>query len=288
MVLALSALYVRFGGLSWMQGVFYGIGAAVIAIIGRSAWKLVHLVIARDWFLWGIFAVSFAVTLWSESEIIWLFIACGVVGMIVSAVPWSRDKSKVLVVAPGLSWLLVGTHGVASQDTLWKICWYFTEAGLFVFGSGLAIIPFLHGGVVQEFQWLDERQFLDAIAVAMITPGPVVITAGFVGYLAAGPVGATLAAICVFLPPYLFVVLLAPFYRRFAQNRQIKAFVAGVTAATTGAIAGAAVLLGKQAIVDGPSAFIALGALTALLCVKKVPEPLVILAAGAVGLILRQ
>jgi chromate transporter len=161
--------------------------------------------------------------------------------------------------------------------------WYFTEGGAFVFGSGLAIVPFLYGGVVQEFHWLDERQFLDAVAVAMITPGPVIITAGFIGYLAAGPLGATLAAGGVFLPPYLIVILLAPYYRRFAQNAQIKAFVAGVTAAATGAIAGAAFVLGRHAIVDVPTALIAVATLVVLLMTKKVPDPVLIITAGVIG-----
>src|SRR5207247_1286764 len=170
-------------------------------------------------------------------------------------------------------WFLAGVHGAASWPAVVRIAAYFGEAGVFVFGSGLAIVPFLRGGVVQRFHWLNDRQFLDAVAVAMITPGPVVITAGFVGYLAAGPVGSTLAATGVFLPPYLIVILLAPYYRRFAQNRQIKAFVSGVTAAATGAIAGAAFVLGRHAIVDLPTALIALVTLAVLLATKKVPEP---------------
>ena len=141
--------------------------------------------------------------------------------------------------------------------------------------------------MVERFGWLDDRQFLDAVAVAMITPGPVIITAGFIGYLVAGPLGATLASLGVFLPPYLFVVLLAPSYRRFAQNWQVQAFVQGVTAAATGAIAGAAFVLGRHAVVDLPTALIALATLGVLLGVKKVPEPLLILAAGAVGMALR-
>jgi chromate transporter len=166
------------------------------------------------------------------------------------------------------------------------LLWFFAEAGAFVFGSGLAVVPFLRQGVVERFGWLDERQFLDAVAVAMITPGPVVITAGFIGYLVAGPAGASVAAVGVFLPPFLLVLLLAPYYRRFARNRQVKAFVRGVTAAAAGAIAGAAFILGRQAVADLPAALIALSALAVLLGFKKAPEPLVILAAGAIGVIL--
>ena len=156
-----------------------------------------------------------------------------------------------------------------------------------VFGSGLAIVPFLHGGVVNDFHWLDERQFLDAVAVAMITPGPVVITVAFVGYLVAGLAGALVAALGVFLPCYLFVIIPAPYYRRWARVPQIKSFVDGVTAAATGAIAGAAFVLGKRAIFDVPTAAIATVALLVLVKARKVPEPVLMLAAGAAGLILR-
>jgi chromate transporter len=286
MVLALAALYVRFEGLPWMQGVFYGVAAAVIGILARSVVKLVRLAVGRDWLLWLIFGAAAAVTALTESEVVWVFLLGGLVTLLVRAPPRLRRPKAVPGVVPELAWLVSGLHGPATAGTLWTLLWYFAEAGAFVFGSGLAIIPFLHGGVVERFGWLDDRQFLDAVAVAMITPGPVIITAGFIGYLVAGPVGATVASLGVFLPPYLFVVVLAPYYRRFAQNRQVKAFVQGVTAAATGAIAGAAFVLGRHAIVDVPTALIALATLGVLLGVKKVPEPLVILAAGAVGLAL--
>jgi chromate transporter len=148
-------------------------------------------------------------------------------------------------------------------------------------------VPFLYGGLVERFHWLTERQFLDAVAVAMITPGPVVITTAFIGYLVAGPVGATVAALGVFLPCYLFVIVPAPYFRRFAGNRAVKGFVDGVTAAATGAVAGAAIVLGRRAIFDLPTALIALGTLGALVYVRRIPEPLVIVAAGIVGLVLR-
>jgi chromate transporter len=287
MVLALAWLYLRYGGLSWMQGAFYGIGAAVIAIIARSAFKLVRLTVKSDWLLWLVFGASAVVTVWTESEIIWIFLVAGMVVLLIRAPPRINLRPAALALPPELTWLVSGVQGPASGETLWTIAWYFTEAGAFVFGSGLAIVPFLYGGVVQRFQWLNERQFLDAVAVALITPGPVIITAGFIGYLAAGPAGAVLAAAGVFLPPYLIVILLAPYYRRFAQNRQIKAFVAGVTSAATGAIAGAAVVLGRHAIIDLPTVLIGLATLAVLLGVKKMPEPLVILVAGAAGILLK-
>jgi chromate transporter len=284
MVLVLSILYVRFGGMPWMQAAFYGIGAAVIAIIARSAVKLVKMTVGKDKLLWAIFAASAAVTAATESEIVWVFLAGGVLALVVKAPPRIARRPAAPCVAAVPLWLLAGMQGAASTETLLRIGLYFAEAGAFVFGSGLAIVPFLHGGVVDRFHWLDDHQFLDAVAVAMITPGPVVITVGFIGYLVAGPLGACVAALGVFLPCYLFVIVPAPYFRRIAGNRSIKAFVDGVTAAAAGAIGGAAFVLGKRAIVDVETTIVCVATLAFLTFVKKVPEPLVILAAGVVGL----
>ncbi len=285
MVLALSLLYVRYGGLAWMQGAFYGIGAAVIAIIARSAVKLVKMTVQRDRLLWGIFLVMMAVTALTAKEIIWLFLGCGVLALLVRAPPKLRTQTSAAAVGP--AWLLAGLHGAATVGTLGTILLYFAEAGAFVFGSGLAIIPFLHGGIVDRYHWLTERQFVDAVAVAMITPGPVVITVAFVGFLVAGILGAAAAAVGVFLPCYLLVVIPAPYYRRFAQNPQIKAFVAGVTSAATGAIAGAAIVLGRRAVVDVPTVAIFAATLLLLAKAKKIPEPIVILATGVIGVLIK-
>jgi chromate transporter len=284
MVLVLSWLYLEYGGLAWMQGAFYGIGAAVIAIIARSAWKLMRSTLEKSPLAWGIFGVSAMVTAWTESEIVWLFIGCGVVALLARMLPPGRANAAVLVPWP---LLVSGLHGPAPNETLWRIGWYFAEAGAFVFGSGLAIVPFLHGGVVNDFRWLTERQFLDAVAVAMITPGPVVITVAFIGYLVAGPVGATVAAVAVFLPCYLFVVIPATYFRRSIGDPRVKAFVGGVTAAATGAIAGAAYVLGSRAVIDAPTALICLATFATLARVKGIPEPLVIVIAGLIGLAVR-
>lgn len=283
MVLVLAAMYLRLGGLPWMQGMFYGIGAAVIAIIGRSAYKLVKSTLSKDRLLWTIFSVSAVVTAWTESEVVWLFLLSGVVALVIRQTSFRASSAAVIPV-----WLISGLHGPATGTTLATLFWYFAEAGAFVFGSGLAIVPFLYGGVVGKFQWLTERQFLDAVAVAMITPGPVVITVAFIGHLVAGPLGATAAALGVFLPCYLLVIIPAPYFRRFANNPRLKAFVDGVTAAATGAIAGAAFVLGRRAIIDLPTVLIAAATLVVLLRVKGVPEPIVILLAGGVGLVLRR
>jgi len=286
MVLALSALYVRFGGMPWMRSAFYGIGAAVIAIIGRSAYKLVKLTLAKDRLLWALFLVSAGVTAWTESEVIWVFFASGLLALFVKAPPRFRSVVSTLSVSPFPLWAVSGLTGPASMSTLWTIGWYFAEAGAFVFGSGLAIVPFLRGGVVTQFGWLTEQQFLDAVAVAMITPGPVVITVAFIGYLVAGPAGAVVAGIGTFVPCYLFTVVPAPYFRRFSKNPSLKAFVDGVTAAATGSIAGAAFVLGRRALIDVPTLLIALGTVGLLVKFKKIQEPLVIVGAGVVGILL--
>jgi len=291
MVLVISAAYVRYGGLPWMQSVFYGVGAAVITIIARSAIKLVKLTLARDRLLWVLFAVSTVATAWTESEIVWLFLASGVVALIVRIPPrWGAAATSALLpfASANVSLAVAVAPAAVSWPLLGRIAVYFAEAGAFVFGSGLAIVPFMHGGVVNEFRWLSERQFLDAIAVAMITPGPVVITVAFIGYLVAGPLGSSAAALGIFLPCYLFVIIPAPYFRRFANNPRVKAFVDGVTAAATGAIAGAAFVLGRRALTDWGAVAIAVATWLVFSRFKKLPEPLVIIAAGIVGLIVRR
>jgi chromate transporter len=274
MVLAIGKAYVSLGGTRIISALFYGIGAAVVAIIARSAIKLVKTSVKKDTLLWGIFLVLGVATAVTEKEIVWLFLAGGLVVMIARTdfSAWKRQPSMFFFLPPA---------GILSSTG--PLFLFFLKSSLFVFGSGLAIVPFLHGGVVQEHHWLTETQFLDAVAVAMITPGPVVITVAFIGYIVAGITGACAAALGVFLPVYLFVVIVGPFYKRFSGNTQVRAFVQGVTAAATGAIAGAVVVLGKHSIQDYWTLGIAVA--TFLILMKwKVPEPLIIGAAGLLGL----
>lgn len=283
MAVVVGALYVHFGSLPWIQGMFYGIGAAVIAIIVRSTIKLVRTTVSKDRLLWIIFGALAITTAWTQSEMVWLFILSGIIAMFIRAPP-ARAINPPAMFFASLSPL--GMHAVAGAATLSGLFFFFLKAGAFVFGSGLAIVPFLYGGVVVKFHWLTEQQFVDAVAVAMITPGPVVITAAFIGYLVKGILGAVLAAFAVFAPPYFILLLGAPYYRRFAQNLQVKAFVQGVSAAAVGAIAGAAYILARRSLIDAATLTIGVVALAALVLTKKIPEPVMILAAGVVGLIL--
>ncbi|MBI3818258.1 MAG: chromate transporter [Planctomycetes bacterium] len=282
-VLGLSWLYLRFGGLPWLQHAFYGVGAAVIAMIARSAWKLTNLTLKADRILWGFFIINAAVTGWTESESAFVFVGTGLLNILIRRFPEAPAQSAWILLPMQSDWLWTGSLGAATVDTLGRIVIYFGEAGAFVFGSGLAIVPFLHHGVVEQYHWLSERQFMDAVAVAMLTPGPVVITTAFIGYIVAGPVGAALAALATFLPCYCFTVLPAPWFEKFRNNLHLRAFVEGVTAAATGAIAGAVFVLAKRGIQDAPTALIAVSTFAAIYYIKKVPDPLWLAAAGAVG-----
>ena len=293
MVVAISLAYVTYGGLWWMQALFYAIGATVIAIIAIAAYKLARGTNKRDPLLWTVFVVLTGVTVWAQAELAEFFILAGLVILLVRA--WPGWKHGLLMILSGLvlgvaiwlleSWLRHAGTAADSRDLLVQILFFFTKAGAFVFGSGLAIIPFLQQGVVQQFGWLNEHQFLDAVAVAMITPGPVVITVAFIGFLVAGLAGAIMAAIGIFLPVYIFTIVPAPWFKRHRDNPQLKAFVDGATASATGAITGAVLLLGARAIIDLPTAVIALISL-GVLWRYKIPEPIIVSVAGLVGLVL--
>jgi chromate transporter len=283
MVWAISVAYVHYGGLPWMQSLFYGIGASVIGIIARSAVKLTKVTLKTNRPLWAIFAVVAVTTAWTEREIIWLFPLAGLLTVVLSRPSIKSDlHHSALLLVP-----ITGTASSASAavaPSLPAIFLFFAKAGAVVFGSGLAIVPFLYGEVVQTQGWLNDRQFLDAVAVAMITPGPVVITVAFVGYLIGGFPGMTAAALGVFLPVYLFVIIPAPYFRRHRSQPAIKAFVEGVTAAATGAIAGAAYVLAARAIIDVGAALLAM-ATFAILTRWKISELWLIGAAAVIGLL---
>lgn len=301
MVLALGWAYVEYGGISWMQAVFYGVGAAVIGIITLSAYKLTQKTIGKNWLLWGIYLASAAVTIITESESIWLFLGAGVMVWAVRTWPRNADPATTVAsIAPPFLIAAVPGAKATLSELLTQIAIFFTKAGAFVFGSGLAIVPFLYGGVVKEYGWLNDQEFLDAVAVAMITPGPVVITVGFIGYIVTGRgtdfwtglTGASVAALATFLPCYLFTIIPAPYFKKHGKRPGIIAFVDGVTAAAVGAIAGACVVLGRRTIFsdgwnpDYPKIAILLITVGLLLRFKKLSEPIIVIGAAVAGLLL--
>jgi chromate transporter len=286
MVVAIGWAYLHYGGLPWMQAVFYGVGAAVIGIITISAFKLTTRNINKDKLLWAIYLLTAIFTVWTESESVWLFLGGGVLVWLVRAPPrrWFGRSAAPALAALGAQ--VSPTAAVASifdWSLLAQLAAFFAKAGAFVFGSGLAIVPFLYGGVVHDHGWLNERQFVDAVAVAMITPGPVVITVGFIGYLIAGLPGAVVTALGTFLPCYVFTILPAPYFKKYGKRPALIAFVHGVTAAAVGAITGAVVVLAERSIVDVPTGVLALATGGLLWKVKKLPEPAVVVIAGAIG-----
>ena len=290
MVVLLGIAYKLYGGLHWMQAVFYGVGAAVIGVIVMSCYKLTIKSIGKSdiqslkdkYLLWLFFIVAAAITVATEREEVLLFVGAGILYMLIKAPPkWFTRKTANTFVL-----LQIGFWDF-EMNTLCKIAVFFAKAGAFVFGSGLAIVPFLHSGVVVEHHWLTEQEFLDAVAVAMITPGPVVITVGFIGYLVAGFPGACVASLATFLPCYLCTVLPAPYFKKIAGNRSIKAFVEGITAAVIGALAGAVIVIATRSIIDFPTVLIAVATGFALIYIKKIQEPYLILIAAVVGLLIK-
>jgi chromate transporter len=262
-----------------VQALFYGIGPTVIAIVALSAVRLARMTVGQDRRLWAIFGVVALITIILHAEVALLFVVAGFIG-IALYLPRKPDtgtvRSVALAALPALG---------AASAVLPQLAWFFVVAGAFTFGSGLAIVPFLHQGVVMQHHWLNERQFLDAVAVGIITPGPVVITAAFVGYLVDGFWGSLAAAGGVFLPVYLMVLFLGGYIIRNRERPAIKGFVKGATSAASGAIAGAAVILAQGSIIDLPTALIGLVSLL-ILWRYKIPEPYLIALAAIAGVLL--
>jgi chromate transporter len=278
-VLAVAFFYVRYQGLTWVQAVFYGISPAVMAIIAIAAVKLALLTNRRDVRLWGISAIVLIVTALTGAEIALLFIGAGVLMMLWEAPPRRADVTALIVAPP------VAQAAAASAGTQVGLLLFFLKAGALIFGGGLAIVPFLREGAVLEHHWVTEGQFLDAVAMGLITPGPVVITATFIGYLADGFRGAGIATVAIFLPIYLGVVVPGPWFIRHRRSPRVQGFVKGATAAAAGAIGGATIVLTRGAVVDWPTALIAVVAL-GLLWWLKLPEPVLVLLAAVAGLVL--
>ncbi len=274
-VAGLAALYVAYDGLPWMTGVFYGVSPAVIALIAHATWRLAKLGMT-DPTQWIIAAAAFAITVGLQAEVALVFIGAGLVGVARYGTFFKKPPAPTSFAIAG-PWLF-------RPDLIGKLMAFFLKAGSLTFGSGLVIVPFLEQGLVRQTGWLDERQFLIAVAVGMMSPGPVVITATFVGFLVAGFWGSLAATVGIFLPSFVLVLLVAPVLVRHRDNPNVKGSVQGAYAAAIGTIAGACILLGKIAIGDALTAAIALLSLAALFR-WKVSNPLLMAAAAGVGLI---
>lgn len=291
MVLALGVAYQLYSGLSWMREVFYGVSAGVIGIIAISAYKLTIKSLGNfnsgsfknNWLLWIFYLTGVVLTVVRQREEILLFVLCGIIYLFYKSPPEWLKRPRTLGIFLFAGTGLLGIH----DNKLFEIGIFFLKAGAFVFGSGLAIVPFLHAGLVVEYQWLSESQFIDSVAVAMITPGPVVITVGFIGYLIAGIPGACIAALATFLPCFMFTVILAPSFKKVSNNKSIKAFVDGITAVVIGSLLGAVIIIATRSIIDIPTALIAISAGLALFYIKKVQEPQIILFSAIIGILIK-
>ena len=296
LVVALAWLYVGLGGAHWVGSLFYGVAPAAIAIIAISAYRLLPLTVGRDPVLWALAGVVGAVTYFTQSEVALAFLAAGFLMVVLRVGPGAVARAIGGRVAGIGIFAPLFPATVSDPGLLAELAFFFVKAGALVFGSGLAIVPFLHEGVVVEHGWLTEQQFLDSVAVGLITPGPVVITGAFIGFLVAGLPGALIGALGVFLPAYLFVVVPGRWILRHVNDIPVRAFIAGVSAAAAGAIVAASVILARSAIIDGPTVVIGLLALLALLAIRRfklrkvqpIAEPLVVVVAGIAGLVLRR
>lgn len=300
MVLALGWAYVEFGGIQWMQAAFYGVGASVIGIISISAYKLTQKTVGTSGLMWAIYLLSAAMTVATESESMFLFLGAGLIVWAVRTPPWRKSQTTAMIPMFVPPLVLLPVAKSSFSELLMQIAIFFTKAGAFVFGSGLAIVPFLYGGVVKEYGWLNDQEFLDAVAVAMITPGPVVITVGFIGYIvtgresdfASGFAGASVAALATFLPCYLLTIIPAPYFKKHGKRAGIVAFVDGVTAAAVGTIAGACIVLGRRTIFENswtpelPKVALLVVTIGLLVKFKKLPEPFIVLGAAIIGLLI--
>jgi chromate transporter len=276
-----AALYVHFSGLSAVTAIFYGVSPAVIALILHSCYRLAKLGM-EDWFQWLIASACFVVTLGLRAEVAPMFIGAGILGIVYYGSMFRGREVAPSIRAAGA--LASGAGKAGGLSILGKLLAFFLKAGSLTFGSGLVIVPFLEKGLVQKTGWLNEREFLIAVAIGMISPGPVVITATFVGFLVAGFLGATVATVGIFLPSFLFVLIAAPILIRHRANPDVRGFVKGAYAAAIGTILGACILLGRIAIGDWLTAAIALTSLLALFR-WKLSNPLLIAVTAIIGLV---
>jgi len=282
-VAALGALYVYLGDLRPMTAIFYGVSPAVIALILHSSYRLAKLGM-EDKLQWAIAAACFFVTIILKAEVALLFLGAGLVGVLYYGRIGARRPPTATTMALAPSLAVGALPAAANASTLGKLSLFFLKAGSLTFGSGLVIVPFLEKGLIQQYNWLDQRQFLIAVAVGMISPGPVVIAATFVGYLVAGFMGSLVATISIFLPSFVLVLVVAPILARHRGNPDVQGFVKGAYGAAIGTILGACVLLGRIAIGDWLTALIGLGALAALFR-WKVSNPVLIAVTAALGLV---
>jgi len=290
-VVAIAALYERFSGSGILRGLFYGIGPVVVALILRASWNLGRKTLKRDYPAWAVAIVACAATVILQRELVWLFLGAGVIGIFIFATrpnvefasrPEPTSGKTRAFVLPALLTVLAPPAGLAPA-----LFWFFLKTGFLVFGSGLVVVSFVKTYVVDQYHWLDNQTFLDAVAVGMISPGPVVITATFVGYAVDGFSGAIAATLGIFLPSIVLTVIATPLLLRYGSHPRVTGFVRGVTVAVVGILAGTTYLIGRAVILDTLSFVLLVAVLVASLALKKVPDQVYVLGGAVLGVALR-
>ena len=283
LVVAAAWLYTQFAGNWQLRALFYGVGPVVVALILKACWNLGRRTLAKDGWAWIFFLTACTVTVVVQKELTAIFIVAGILGTwLFSGRSMARStpsKTARAVAAPLILAIVPG-----ATDITGRLFLFFFKTGLLVFGSGLVIVPFLKTYVVDQYHWLGNREFLDAVAIGMISPGPVVISATFVGYLLDGFRGAVAASVGIFAPAVLFTILATPILLRYAANPYLKGFIRGITVAVVGVLVGTTYLVGKTAIGDALTVCIAIGSLLVFFVWKRLPEPAVVAAGALVGL----
>ena len=283
-VLAAAWVYSRFSGSWQLRALFYGVGPVVVALIVKACWNLGRKTLAKDARAWALFAIACAVTVAVKKELTVIFLAAGALGiwLFPGRSPGQPDAGQARrILAPPLILAIVP----AATGMTAKLFVFFFRTGLLVFGSGLVIVPFLKTYVVDQYHWLGNRQFLDSVAIGMISPGPVVISATFVGYLLDGLRGAVAASAGIFAPAVLFTILATPLFVRYAANPYLQGFVRGITAAVVGVLVGTTYLVAETAIGDALTICVAIGSLLAFTLWKRLPEPVIVAAGALIGLV---
>ncbi len=290
-VVTIAAFYERFAGAGLVRGLFYGIGPVVVALILRASWNLGRKTLKRDYPAWAVAIVAGVVTIALRQELTWLFLAAGIVGIVAFAPrPKSTSVGQAAPMtpkmrafgAPVLLALAVPSSGLAPA-----LFWFFLKTGFLVFGSGLVVVSFVKTYIVDQYHWVDNRTFVDAVAVGMISPGPVVITATFVGYAVDGFAGATAATVGIFLPSIVLTVLATPLLVRYGSHPRVAGFVRGVTVAVVGVLAGTTYLIGTPVVVDAFSAAVVIAVLAAPLVTTRVPDQAYVGLGALLGVLLR-
>ncbi len=290
-VVTIAALYERFAGAGLVRGLFYGIGPVVVALILRASWNLGRKTLKHDYPAWAVAIVAGVVTIALQRELAWLFLAAGVLGIVAFAprpkvppvpIPASPPSTLRAVGAPVLLGLAVPSSGLAPA-----LFWFFLKTGFLVFGSGLVVVSFVKTYIVDQYHWIDNQTFVDAVAVGMISPGPVVITATFVGYVVDGFAGATAATLGIFLPSIVLTVLATPLLLRYGAHPRVAGFVRGVTVAVVGVLAGTTYLIGRPVILDGFSVLLLVVVLAGPRLAKRVPDQAYVLFGAIAGVVLR-